>query len=92
MDQVNSALQIVGRWLAELLGVFAGVFGVIEVALHRFMNSIGVPANLQTVIVIIIAVLFIVAVLRLFGGVLRLLIAVLLILFLIHLIAPNLGG
>jgi len=91
MNQINDAFRMVSHWLAELLAVFAGIFGVIEVALHDFMTRLGVPSNIQSVILLVIGVLFIIAVLRLFGGVLRLLIVVLLILFLLHIVAPNLG-
>ncbi len=91
MNQVNNAFRMVSHWLAELLAVFAGIFGVIEAACHDFMTRAGVPSNIQSVILLVVAILFIIAVLRLFGGVLRLLIVVLLILFLLHIVAPNLG-
>ncbi len=91
MNQVNNAFQLVSHWLGELLAVFAGVFGVIEVFCQDLMTRIGVPNNIQGFVLIAVGVLFIIAVLRLFGGVLRLLIVVLLILFLLHIVAPTLG-
>ena len=91
MNQVNDAFRLVSHWLAELLAVFAGIFGVIEVYCHDFMTRMGVANDIQSIVLIVVGVLFILAVLRLFGGVLRLLIILLLILFLLHIVAPNLG-
>ncbi len=89
MNQVDSAFQLVRHWLLELLAVLGGIFALVEDFAHEAMLRMGVPGNIQGPIMLVVAVLFIIAVLRLMGGLLRLLLVVLLILFLLHIL--NLG-
>ncbi len=88
MDQVNSAFRLVGHWVGELLTVLISIFGVVEGAAHNAMTRAGLPSDLQEVVLLGIGVVFVLAALRVFGGLLRLLIIVLLILFLLHVVAP----
>jgi hypothetical protein len=84
MDVVNHGLAAVAAILATVLGLLLGVFGAFEGWMRELMERAGLPHELQTILLIVLGVAFVVAALRLFGGVLRLLIIVLLILLLLH--------
>jgi hypothetical protein len=91
MDFVNGALHTVETWLELLIGVLLGVFGVIEGFIRSILVQAGIPANLQQIIMLVVAVLLIIAILRLFGGVLRFLLVLFLILLALHVLVPTLG-
>ena len=91
MDLVNEALHTVETWLELLIGVLLGVFGVIEGFIRSILVQAGIPANLQQIIMLVVAVLLIIAILRLFGGVLRFLLVLFLILLALHVLVPTLG-
>jgi hypothetical protein len=89
MNAVDQALQTLTYWLRAFLGVLIGLFAIIENFLHNIMSQIGIPANFQSLLILVVAVLFIVGVLRAFGGVIRLLLVVFLILLVLHILLPN---
>lgn len=91
MSPVDQALQTVIGWFRVVLGVFLAVFGVIEAFLRTLLVQLGVPGRLQGTIILVVAVLFIVIVLRLFGGFFRILLVVFLILLILHILAPAPG-
>ncbi len=91
MNSVDQALQLVKHWLGVLLAFLFSVFAAIEGFLHVTMTQAGIPGGLQSLVILVVAILFIVAVLRLFGGVLRLLLILFLVLLLLHVLLPNLG-
>ncbi len=91
MNQTGDALATVEYWFRALLGFLAGVFGIIEGALHELLNRFGVPGNVQSLVILVVAVLFIVAVLRIFGGFFRILLILFLILLVLHILLPNSG-
>ena len=88
---VDQAFRTIFVWLTALLALFAGIFGLIETFLRRLLSQAGLSANVQSVVIIVVAVLFILAVLRAFGGVFRVLLIVFLLLLVIHVMLPNLG-
>jgi hypothetical protein len=91
MNSVDQALQTVKTWLRELLAFLFRVFTAIEGFLHATMTQAGIPGGVQSLVILVVAILFIVAVLRLFGGIIRLLLVLFLILLLLHVLVPNLG-
>ena len=91
MTAVDQALQTFFGWLRLILGAFLAVFGVIESALRGVLVQLGVPGRLQGTIILVVAALFIVLVLRLFGGLFRLLLLVFLLLLMLRVLAPLLG-
>ncbi len=88
MDQVNNALHLVGHWIEALLSLLMSIFGTVEVMAHNAMTRAGLPSDVQEVVLLAVGVIFILGALRIFGGLLRLLVIVLLILFLLHVVAP----
>ncbi len=91
MDVVDKALGTLGTWLEALIGLFLGIFIVIEDFFRSILNQVGVPENLQKIVLLLVAVVFIVAILRLFGGLIRWLIVLFLILLALHTLLPNAG-
>ena len=91
MDVVNQALHIVGEWIVLAVGVLSGVFVVIETFFRSLLNQAGVPANVQQVALVLMAVVFIVAALRLFGGLFGWLLTLFFVLLALHVLAPSLG-
>ena len=91
MNQTGNALGTVEYWIRAIIGFFVGIFGVIEGALRQALGSLGVPGNVQSIVILVVAILFIVAVLRLFGGFFRILLVLFLILLVVHILLPNTG-
>ncbi len=92
MDMVNEALRTLGTWLEALIGLFLGIFMLIENFFQGILNQAGVPENLQKIVLLLVAVVFIVVILRLFGGLLRWLIVLFLILLALHILMPAAAG
>ena len=91
MGPVDQAIQVMLGWFQAILGAFLIVFGAIEGFLRDLLVQLGVPGRLQSAIILVVAVLFIIAVVRLFGGFLRVLLLLFLILLVLHLLAPLFG-
>ncbi len=91
MSPVDQALDTLVGWFRVLLGAFLAIFGVIEGFLRQLLLQLGIPGRLQGTIILLVAVLFIVGVVRLFGGLFRILLLVFLILLILHVLAPILG-
>lgn len=71
-------LDLVFRWLGQL-----------EAWLRVQLHDLGVAPPLQTIVLIVVAVLFLIAALRALGGVIRLLVLIFLVLMLVHILAPG---
>lgn len=89
MDQTGNALATVQTWLRAILAFFVNLFGIIETALRQVLDQLGVPGNIQSIVILAVMVLFIVAVLRLFGGLFRVLLLLFLILLVLHILLPG---
>lgn len=86
MDQVNGALGTVGYWLQLGLGLLLRLFAAVEAGTRSLLAQAGVPANLQTVALLVIDVLLAVAVVRLFGGLIRVVLILFLVLLVLHVV------
>lgn len=87
----DQALASVTYWITLIFAFFVGVLGAIDGGLRRLLGEAGVDGQMQTIIIVIITVMFIIGVLRAFGGLIRILLALFLILLVLHLLLPNLG-
>ena len=76
--------------IVELGTFILGLFEALDHGLRRLLTQSGVPGDVQTAVLVVVAILFFVAALRLFGGVFRVLIVLLLLLFLVQLVLPGL--
>ena len=52
---VDQALRTIFVWLTALLALFAGIFGLIETFLRRLLSQAGLSANVQSVVIIVVA-------------------------------------
>lgn len=88
MDQIRDAVDALLRLLVSLLHIiFAGVAQV-EFWLRAELTRLGVEQRLQSAILIAAAVVLLIAVLRVFGGLLRVLVALFLVFLAIQLLRP----
>jgi len=92
MEMVNQALATVEHWLLMLFGLLFGVFGVIETAVRNVLNGIGLPENLQQIVIVVVGVMLIIGIFKVFGGIIRLLLIAFLILLVLHVLLPTLGA
>jgi hypothetical protein len=81
---VNSLLQLV----IALGDLIVGGIITIELWLRAQLTQFGLPPNIQTVILVALAALLIIASLRLFGGLIRVAVVLVLILIAVHILLP----
>ena len=86
---MTPAIDFVLTLILRLVAAIMAVIGVIEVALRRLLVQAGVNGELQSAVLIVVAILLIIAAIRLLGGVFGLLITVLLILLIVNLLMPG---
>jgi hypothetical protein len=80
------------RILNAALHLFLVTMTSLENALRGPLQSVGIKGALQTLILMMIPVLTIVAVVKLFGGIVRLVVVVILVLVLAHILYPLVAG
>jgi hypothetical protein len=83
---INSLLQLV----IALGNLIVGGIITIELWLRAQLDHFGLPANVQTVILVALAALLIIGSLRLFGGLIRVAVILVLILIAVHIMLPAL--
>ena len=88
MDTVNHVLESLLGLITLLGGLIVDAIVAVETWLRGFLGSLGVPPNIQTVLLIAVAVVLILAVFRLFGGLIRAAIIIILLLIVIHVLMP----
>jgi hypothetical protein len=88
VENLQTAIASLLQILKQLGVALASILTELEVLLRNELQHLGVPPNLQTVILIAVAVLLILGALRLFGGVIRIAIVLILLLVAIHIVLP----
>jgi hypothetical protein len=88
---VNSFTQMINELLQLLIQfgniIVAGIV-TIELWLRAQLAQFGLSSNIQTVILVALAVVLIIGTLRLFGGLIRVAVVLILILIAIHIVLP----
>jgi len=87
---MTQAIDFVLSLILRLIGLVMAAIAIIDAFLRGLMDRAGIGSQVQAIVLVAVAVLFIVAALRVFGGVLRLLIIVFLVLLLVHVLMPGL--
>jgi hypothetical protein len=88
MDQTTHLIdQLIGI-LAWLYAIVMSVFSALETWLRATLTTAGVPPNLQTIILIVVGVGFLLLVVRALGGIVRIILVVLLLLLLLQVFRP----
>ena len=88
MRAVDQALSTVEAAFFAIIDFVFGVLAAIELWLRAQLTAAGVGPEVQTILLIAVAVLLLLAALNLLGGVLRVLIVLFLILLGIHIVLP----
>jgi hypothetical protein len=78
---LNHAATTVLHLIMTIISLVFAVFAAIELWLRHFLAQLGLHGQAATIILVLVAIAFFVGALRLFGGVLQLLIVIFLILF-----------
>jgi hypothetical protein len=79
-----------------LLALILGLFGLIITAiattegfLRGLLTEAGISGQVQSIVLVVTAILLMLAALRLFGGIFGVLITIVLILLVVHILAPG---
>jgi hypothetical protein len=88
MDDVNRLLNGLLQLVIALGDLIVGGIVAIELWLRGQLGQLGLAPQLQTAILVAIAVLLIVAALRFFGGLVRIAVVIVLALIAIHILLP----
>ena len=89
---MNTLDQLGRGLLAVIVAFFAFILGALDAlegAVAGGMLRMGIPHGVQTVIFVVVAVLFLVAVFRVFGGLIRAALILLLVILLVHVIVHD---
>ena len=88
MDGFSRAIETLLQLLIQLGNLILAGIVAIEVWLRAQLTLLGLPQSIQTVLMIALALLLIVAALRVFGGLIRVGVVLVLILVVIHVLLP----
>ncbi|WP_284946255.1 hypothetical protein [Acidisoma cladoniae] len=86
---MNDAIDFVLTLILRLVAAVMTVIGAVDDFFRHLLIQAGINGQLQSAILIIIAVLLMIAALRLLGGVFGVLITILLVLVVLHLLMPG---
>lgn len=89
MDQVHQIVNAFLNLLVGLLDLVLTGLAALENWLRMELTALGVSAQLQPIILIAVAVLFLLLALRVMGGVIRLIVLVFLVLLILHILVPG---
>lgn len=88
MDQARQLLDTALALLWQAVGVVLGLINPVEAWLRLHMGQLGVPPALQTVMLVVGALLLVLAALRLLGWALRILLILFLVALAVQALAP----
>jgi hypothetical protein len=92
VENLESAIAGLLQILKQLGLALAAILTALELMLRQELQKLGVAQNLQTVILLAVAVILVLGALRLFGGVIRIAIVLVLLLVAIHIALPVIPG
>ena len=87
---MTSAINFIETLILRLVAAVMAVIGVVEDALRRLLVEAGIRGELQSAILVVVAILLIIAAIRLLGGVFGFLITILLLLLILNVLMPGL--
>lgn len=88
MDSFKHVIDSLLQLLVQLGNIIVGWIVIIEDALRRQLMQLGVAPQLQTIILLAVAVILILGALKLFGGLIRVAVVLVLLLIAIHVLMP----
>ncbi len=95
MNGGGSLLQAITRALLHILEIgvqlVSRILAAFEAWLRGALSALHVGGDLQTIIVTLLPILLLVAVVRLLGGVIRIVLVIVLVLLVLQILSPALG-
>ena len=88
MDSFRHVASTLLQLLIQLGDLIVAGIVTIELWLRAQLAQFGLPPNIQTAILVVLAALLIIGALRLFGGLIRIAVVLVLILIAIHILMP----
>jgi hypothetical protein len=88
MDSVHQIVNAFLNLVVGLLDLILTGLGALETWLRIQLTALGVSGEIQPIILIVVAVLFLVIALRVMGGIIRLVVLVFLVLLILHILMP----
>ncbi len=88
MTSFTHALETLLHLFVQLGNLIVSGIVAIELWLRAQLAQVGLPPAIQTLLLIVLAVMLIVAALRVFGGLIRIAVVVVLLLIGIHILMP----
>ena len=88
MDQITSALNTIFDLLLQGLNFVLAAIASVDLWLRGMMSQFGIPQGIQSIIVVLAALLLFILAFKLFSGFLRLLLIVFLILLVVQAFGP----
>jgi hypothetical protein len=88
MDAFTHAINTLLQLLVHIGDLLVAALVAVELWLRGQLATFGLPPAVQTVIMLALAALLIVGSLRLFGGLIRLIVLLVLVLIAIHILLP----
>ncbi|MHB1303810.1 MAG: hypothetical protein ACYCZB_10100 [Acidiphilium sp.] len=87
---MTHAIDVIVSVILALVALVMEFVAYVDGLLARLMTSGGIPADLQTILLVVVAAVLIVAAIRVFGRILAALIVILLVLLLVNKLDPGL--
>ncbi len=88
MDSLNHAVEVLLHLVIQAGNLIVAGIIAIELWMRAQLATLGLPPDIQTVLLVALAVLLIVAALRLFGGLIRVAVVLVVVLIAIHVLLP----
>lgn len=88
MEKVDQAINALLALFASAADAVLAGLAAVEQWLRAQLTGLGVAPQIQTVIMIAVAILLLLLVLRVFGGIIRVVLVVFLILLALHVVLP----
>ena len=89
---MQHAIDLLVSLIAGLFALIVAGIDAIEHVLRDALAPMGIGAQGQSAILLLVAVVLIVGAIRLFGGIFALLITIVLVLLMLHILLPGLGA
>jgi len=88
MEKVDQAINALLALFASAADAVLAGLAAVEQWLRTQLSGLGVAPQIQTVIMVAVAILLLLLVLRVFGGIIRVVLVVFLILLALHVVLP----
>jgi ABC-type xylose transport system permease subunit len=85
----ESSMETVYQLIMGLLAIVINIIAAIESFARNLMNHAHIPDQVQSVTLLVLAIVLIIAAFRILGGIFGLLVALFLFLFLLHVMVPG---